>query len=531
MSIIPFTNFTVIDLSNVQQPYVNSCTEYGYFNGTNLGTIANDLWRSLPATLNTNNGIASVDASGGLRILNPGIYSINLSIFPTAIKDGSSNISFNFGTTYLPSVSTSLPAGAFGGARVNGMFTYDPFYNPYSPGIISWVADGYSSGNNTASNFIKNSTTNELSYNYFNAGYLNGPLYSGNCTTQMTFIINSPETIYFNVSTNISPGVTMGNCVFTLELISTIPISNIVGWNFKKIQNVPTQTWRSITSSSTGQYLAGVGTSGKISVSTNFGAAWNTNNNSISSSWIAITSSGSGQFLVAITQTAKYRSTDFGASWAATSSIDPSRNMTHVASSIDGSKLIISCSSGGIWRSTDYGNTWQVTDASAGANWYSVAAPNNGTDFYALGNSGVWRSMASNANNWIQTSINSSRAAMAVSKNGAKIVLANGNRTFNISTDSGVNWITKTFSPVEYAGFLAISGDGSKFFATGYGGQIYLTTDFTTNTTDWTTVTNFFPQQGYQIQALGTNETGSLIVSGTNLDAFPSLGLFVGVYG
>ena len=72
MSIIPYNNYTVKDLSTppVQQPYVNSTTEFGYFG--NIGAVQN--FNSMPAYLMTNNGIATLDASNGLRILNPGIY-------------------------------------------------------------------------------------------------------------------------------------------------------------------------------------------------------------------------------------------------------------------------------------------------------------------------------------------------------------------------------------------------------------------------------------------------------------------------
>ncbi len=66
-----------------------------------------------------------------------------------------------------------------------------------------------------------NPTTFELGYNYNNAGYSNTTVYSGISTTEITFILNEPKIIFFNVSSNSSSGVTMSNCSFTLELIST----------------------------------------------------------------------------------------------------------------------------------------------------------------------------------------------------------------------------------------------------------------------------------------------------------------------
>jgi hypothetical protein len=371
MSIIPYNNLTIIDLSNVQQPYINSCTEFGYFNGTNLGIIPKDRWYSLPAVLNTRNGIARVDASG--VILQAGIYKINLSLFPTSTQDGSSNITFNFGTRYLFNEPSANIVNAFGGVEPTGMFTYDPSNNPYSPGIISWVADGYNSGNSTIDNFVKNPITNELSYNYFNAGYPpanNNALYSSIFTTKMSFVLDSSATIYFNVSTNSNTGVTMGNSCFTLSLISspfTVPVKT---WRWAPINDLPStgKFWFSSASSANGQYLAIVAFGGDLYTSSNYGDTWTQRSGSggnnpgnilptAAANWAGVTSSSSGQYLaVCVYSGFVYTSSDYGVNWIKRSGTGTlpgtTPNWATITSSLDGSRVYVNFSRWLIWHNS-----------------------------------------------------------------------------------------------------------------------------------------------------------------------------------
>jgi hypothetical protein len=516
MSTIPYNKYTVRDLSNVKQPYVNSTSEVGYFTGTSLGTIPQNKWRSLPAVLVTNNGIANVDASG-VRILNAGIYSINLTLFPTSTQDVSSNISFNFGTTYLVDVSTNEQANSFGGVCPTGMFTFDISNNPYSPGIISWVADGYSSGN-TGSNFVK-TQTNELSYNYSTAG-TGRQIYSGNCTTKMTFILNSSATIFFNVSTNSSTGVTMGSCVFTLQLISTYTPR----WTFTLQSNSIVQRYNSISSSSNGQYLAaapfyqvGQQTDSFLTVSSDYGVTWSeyydlknygsiassSDGSKIFSSWsvpadsgkfnssvaissnygvswslnegpyftdstticryVAVSSSGSNVAVVTNNQYI-YTSTNSGVSWTQQTA-SGIRNWTCIASSSDGSKLAATVSNGYIYTSTDYGATWSEQTASGFRNWSTITSSSDGTKLaagvingyiYTSTNSGVsWtQQTASDIRNW---------GTITSSSNGTRLAAVSG--YIYTSSNSGVSWSQETASGFRNWNGIASSSDGTRLAA------------------------------------------------------------------
>ena len=493
MSNIPYNNFTILDLNGVQQPYVNSTTEVGYFTGSSVGPILQNRWRSLPAVLNTNNGIASVDASG-LTILNPGVYSIKLSLFPTSTQDGSSNISFNFGTRYLYDVSTNVVANSFGGVRPTGMFTYDASNNPYIPGIITWVADGYSSGN-TGSNFVK-TQTNELSYNYSTAG-TGGQIFSGICTTEMTFVIVIPKTIYFNVSTNSTAGVTMGNCVFTLQLISSY--SSNIFWTPQTLlltdNSLPTANWN-IASSSDGTKLAatagGTGGTRGIYVSKDSGLSWSNTDASSNVNWNYIASSSDGFRLAAVVFGGGiYTSINSGTNWLLkTSGTLNSLNWTSIASSSDGTKL--AATSGGtggtrgIYVSTNSGNIWEKTLASSFA-WRCITISSDGTKLAAVvagsttNDRGIYVSTDPSNNFWRKTgALTLTWTSIASSSNGETLVATASNGHIYRSTDPSNNDWTPVSADTAEWNSIASSSDGQYLaaVASGTSGGIWVSTNF-----------------------------------------------------
>jgi hypothetical protein len=513
MSIIPFTNFTVIDLSNVQQPYVNSCTEYGYFSGGNLGTIANGLWSSLPGVLTTNNGIASLDASG-LRILNPGIYSINLSIFPTTTQDGSSNISFNFGTRYLFNDSSTNVVNAFGGPRPTGMFTYDPSNNPYSPGIISWVADGYNSANSTTNNFIKNSTTNELSYNYFNAGYpTSNALYSGNCTTEMTFVVDSSATIFLNILSNSTTGVTMGNCFFTLELVcnntALIPSLN---WH---ISGAPSTTWSSIVSDSGGSKLAACGT--RIWTSNNYGVNWTLQivNNL---NWSAIAISGqavANPYMAACVNGGYiYSSSDNGVNWFQRTFVP--LNWTGIAPNYIATTYAACANGGGIWYSGNAGVTWTQKNADLTKKWSCITSSDNMATIYACESPGsIWKitSLASTPVLTQQTSnsipTNANWSSISMNYGADKIIACIDGGAIWFTTSSGTTWtISSNAGNLSWSSISLGAGNTANCYACVKGGGIYKSINSGLN---WSLITG--PPNPANWSSITTDNGGGQVVA------------------
>jgi hypothetical protein len=548
MSIIPYNRFTVRDLSNVLQPYVNSLQEFGYFNGGNLGTIANGLWRSLPAVLNTNNGIATRDASGGL-ILQAGIYKINLSLFPTTTQVGRSNISFNFGTRYLVNDPSTNIVNAFGGVQPIGMFTYDPSNNPYSPGIISWLANGYDSSNNTISNFVKNPTTNELSYNYNNAGYPNGgALYSGILTTKMSFILDSSASIYFNVSTNSTTGVSMGNNCFTLSLISspfTVPVKTW-RWTQMNVSNgIPSSQnfWYSSTSSANGQYLAIVAFGGDLYTSSNYGTNWiqrsGTGGNNpgnilptAAANWASITSSSSGQYLaVCVYGGFVYTSSDYGVNWINRSGTGTlpgtTPNWAIIASSLDGSILNVSGYSLKLWRSSNYGVSWQEISTSPGGE--SAIAVSNSGQYYATvlnGGSNTVNISTNFGSSWGQSNILSTLVTVSASIDG-KYVAACGTGKIYTSSDYGASFSSLNDSPSASWQRITSSVNGQYLAACVYGGYIYTSSNYGAN---WTQQTNGLPTAVANWQVVESSSDGSRLVATIDKGTGVTSGVYIGVY-
>ena len=530
MSIKPYNNLTVRDLSNVEQPYVNSTTEFGYFRGGSLGTIANGLWQSLPTTLKTNNGIANVDASGGL-ILQPGIYKINISLFPTTTQDGSSNISFNFGTRYLSNISTSSSATAFGGPCSTGMFTYDPFNNPYSPGIISWVADGYNSGTNTISNFVKNPTTNELSYNYYNSGYSDGTLYGGNCTTEITFVIDSSETIYFNVSTSSVTGVIMGNSFFTLEFISSNTIINNLTVNWTKGINAPNSAFYKIATSSTGQYVFAAGFSNGIYRSINYGVNWNRLNSPVTVpalNWYSISSSSSGQYLAAGTyDNIIYYSSNYGVNWYPSSG-SPSTQWISIASSSTGQYMVAVGNNGSIYRSTTYGESWGVGALPTALVFSCISSSSTG-QYMAAGRVNNFIYVSDNyGSSWGQKTTSASKiwGCITTSSTGqymaAGVGTISGNSTgyIYISSNYGNTWNPSTSSTIKNWAGITSSSSGQYLAAVTSNSTIYISSNYGVT---WKESINKLVTLSYY--SVSSSSNGQYIYAGTSTN-----GIYWGVY-
>ena len=232
MSTKPFNNLIVNDLTTpvpVQQPYVNSTTEVGYFSNPNgsSGILNATYWYSLNTTLKTNNGIAS--SSSGLKILNPGIYKLNLSVWPDPGTSG--NLRFNFGTLFQNGNNLlNNDISAFGGSNAYYMHTFDNNINKNIPGIISWIANGYGYNSGSSPSAFSFNTSYQLSYiYYYSTTTAEGTQFISNgiCTTEITFFVNQSNTIiYFNVNPSTS-NVKMSNCYFTLQLMSTynVPVS------------------------------------------------------------------------------------------------------------------------------------------------------------------------------------------------------------------------------------------------------------------------------------------------------------------
>jgi hypothetical protein len=162
-----------------------------------------------------------------------------------------------------------------------------------------------------------------------------------------------------------------------------------------------------------------------------------------------------------------------GSPWTLTSasSLD---NWDSIASSSDGSKLIASIYSGGVYASTDFGTTWTETNLTVG-DWRSVAcSANGGKLFAALYGTGIYTNSATgwgiggstSGLNWI---------SVACSSDGSKLVAAVYGGGVYTSANSGATWKQQTTGLPSNPNWFCVasSANGTNLVAVVYGGGIY----------------------------------------------------------
>ena len=186
--------------------------------------------------------------------------------------------------------------------------------------------------------------------------------------------------------------------------------------------------WSGCTVDSTGKYMAAISNSRPytttanlgdyVYTSDNFGVTWTAQLNSGLRNWTSITSDSSGQYLAATSQDDYsnpsaifdyiYTSDDYGYTWTQRTA-SGSRIWSCIASSSDGSKLVASAMFDGVYISTDYGATWSKTntnDNQSDDEWSYVTSSSDGTIFLAsTGNSvekGFIYYSTDSGNTWIK---------------------------------------------------------------------------------------------------------------------------------
>ncbi len=258
------------------------------------------------------------------------------------------------------------------------------------------------------------------------------------------------------------------------------------------------------------------GSEGEIYTSTDSGATWTNRNWGPFASCVA--SSADGSKLVAGAQQVGRSwdptwgvydyyetpgpigvSTDSGATWTTTSA--PLGLWSTIASSADGSKLVVAGMNSGLYTSTNSGVTWQ----GASIKWLqspSVASSADGdklvvADVYGL----VYRSTDS-GRTWAATGAPAG-GYVACSADGAQIIVA-GSPGIYSSSDSGTNWQLAS-APADNWSAVAVSADGSQFVAAGTKGIYTLQT---------TPVPRIIGQPASQIVLAGSNATFSVSIRG-----------------
>jgi photosystem II stability/assembly factor-like uncharacterized protein len=243
------------------------------------------------------------------------------------------------------------------------------------------------------------------------------------------------------------------------------------------------RTWKSITVSSDGRYMAAVVNGGYIYTSNDYGSTWTQKTSDATRAWAGITSSANGQYLVAVVNGGYiYASNDYGDTWTQKTS-DATRAWKSVTSSANGQYLAAVVTGGYIYTSNDYGTTWTVRKNDATRTWQSVSSSALGDKMMAIKSStnyvytstdyGVtWSEIVGNG-----LSSGLTADVITISGDGTKAVVGDDSGSVYTSSDNGVNWTEHTNAGVRLWQSIVTSADGSKIMAVNNGGYLYNSLD------------------------------------------------------
>ena len=241
-------------------------------------------------------------------------------------------------------------------------------------------------------------------------------------------------------------------------------------------------TWTQRTSGPSGTHLSGVASSsdgtklvtaqgsGYIYTSTDSGVTWTQHESS--RGWGGVASSSDGTKLVAVVDGGYiYTSTDSGVSWTQRAN---SRSWKSVASSSDGTRLIAVAFGNNAYISTDSGVTWTAISGVAGY-VTSVASSSDGSKLIVGSISGDPTYLSSDSGaTWSNIGVFPAQH-LAISDSGSVIAIASYGGQITISQDSGATFKARA-NGSQWIG-IAVKEDGSKIYASSTYPDFFTITD------------------------------------------------------
>lgn len=214
-----------------------------------------------------------------------------------------------------------------------------------------------------------------------------------------------------------------------------------------------------------------------------FAQAW-TQNSLPDDTWSAVASSADGSKLV-LTEVPYgwiYTSTNSGASWISNSF--PNVDWWSVASSADGEKIAVvgggNFNPGPIYTSTNAGITWTSNSAPM-ALWTSIASSADGIKLVAVAAVNLVYTSSDSGTTWTSNTlpINTNQWLIVHSSaEGTKLVIAGSLGPVFTSTNSGVTWNAPVNAPSAAWQAIASSADGRKITMVGLTNLIYTSADY-----------------------------------------------------
>ena len=160
--------------------------------------------------------------------------------------------------------------------------------------------------------------------------------------------------------------------------------------------------------------------------------------------------------------------------------VEPSGSWTDLASSADGTRLIV-VNGGSLWTSSDSGLTWSARTPAGTGPWETVISSADGAHLLAFnGANQLWASSDGGVS-WTQrnTSLPPGFVEIISSSSGAVLagrVLTGTGNVLYISSDGGTTWQRLTGPEAPYWNGTAISGDGTTLFVAAPG-ELLVSTD------------------------------------------------------
>lgn len=240
--------------------------------------------------------------------------------------------------------------------------------------------------------------------------------------------------------------------------------------------------WAAIASSSDGTYLAAVESGDKIFISTNSGANWRQQDVALASGFfVSVAVSASGQYMAAVALGGLiYTSENFGDTWLPSASV---RDWRSIASSADGKNMVAVAYTDEagpptvqpvypVYTSTDFGRTWAPSGLQTFNFAYRVASSSDGTKLVMGERYGNLYTSADSGATWTNSGIpgiNFNAVASSADGNTFAAVRPDGN--VYLSTNSGSTWVPR--ERVRLWRGVALSADGNQVVAAANNGVIY----------------------------------------------------------
>ena len=227
---------------------------------------------------------------------------------------------------------------------------------------------------------------------------------------------------------------------------------------------------------------------GPIYISSDSGVTW-VSNTVPPSGWGGIASSADGTNMVLVTSAGTIYSSTNSKTFAYKSTIP--QDLSGLASSADGAKLVVGGFPGSIYVSTNSGGTWSPSPGTSGKHWTSIAASADGSKVVAASFDGSVFTSTDSGNTWATNNLpRLFWVSVASSADGNILAVApggfnSGHGPIFVSTNSGGTWSTNN-SPMLAWQSIASSADGTRLVAAAltiggyepFSNSIYTSTDF-----------------------------------------------------